>query len=46
MISLLEELKWWDRPIEEIQTLISLLTDSDLDRAKSRIKEILKLKGA
>ena len=42
MIGLLEKLKWWDRPVEEIQTLIPVLTDSNLDRSKERIKEVLK----
>ncbi|MCR5348482.1 MAG: helix-turn-helix domain-containing protein [Bacilli bacterium] len=44
MIGLLERLKWWDLPVEEVQTLIPTLTDSNLDRAKERIKEILKTK--
>ncbi len=46
MIDLLEKLKWWDRPIEEIQTLIPILTDSNLERSKERIKEILHIKEA
>ncbi len=45
MIALLEELQWWDRPIEEIQRLIPLLTDSDLDRAKEKIREIVDPQG-
>ena len=45
MIGLLEKLKWWDRPIEEIQTLIPILTDSNLDRSKERIKEVLRTRG-
>ena len=42
MIDLLEKLRWWDLPIEEIQNLIPILTDSDLRRAKAKIKGILR----
>ena len=45
MIDLLEKLKWWDRPTEEIQRLIPILTDSDLGRVKSEIREFLRIKG-
>jgi virginiamycin A acetyltransferase len=38
LIALLEEFKWWDKPVEEIQTLIPLLSDSDLERVKAEIK--------
>ena len=41
LISLLLELKWWDRPIDEIDRLIPVLTDSDLDSVRARLKEIL-----
>ncbi len=45
MIDLLEKLKWWDRPAEEIQRLIPILTDSDLGRAKNEIREFIRVKG-
>ena len=40
-IDLLLALKWWDKPIEEIDGLIPLLTTSDLDRMKKGIKDYL-----
>lgn len=40
-IALLEEFKWWDKPIEEIDELMPLFTDSDLERVKNKIKELL-----
>ncbi|MDR1619568.1 MAG: CatB-related O-acetyltransferase [Clostridiales bacterium] len=42
MIALLEKFKWWDRPIDEIQTLIPLLSDSDIERVRRELKERLK----
>jgi len=38
LIGLLQKLKWWDLPIEQIKTIIPLLNDSDLNRVKSAIK--------
>ena len=38
LISLLQELKWWDLPIEEINKIIPLLNDKDLDRVKRATK--------
>ncbi|MCL2005674.1 MAG: CatB-related O-acetyltransferase [Planctomycetaceae bacterium] len=38
LIDLLQKLKWWDLPIEQIKTIIPLLNDSDLNRVKSAIK--------
>lgn len=40
-IDLLLALKWWDKPIKEIDGLIPLLTTSDLDRMKKGIKDYL-----
>ncbi len=40
-ISLLLQLKWWDKDIEEIKELIPLLS-SDLSKSKIQLKEILK----
>ncbi|MDR1066411.1 MAG: CatB-related O-acetyltransferase [Clostridiales bacterium] len=39
LIDLLLRFKWWDRSVEEIQSLIPLLNDSDLERVKHGIKE-------
>lgn len=35
--------KWWDLPIEEINSLIPILSDSDLDKVKAFLKGKLKL---
>lgn len=37
LIQLLQEYKWWDKRIEEINHLIPLLTSSDLERVKTEI---------
>ena len=37
LIDLLERLRWWDKSIEEINTLIPLLTCSDLEKVKERL---------
>ena len=42
LISLLTEWKWWDKPTEEINSLIPLLTSSHLDDVKKAIKEMMK----
>ncbi len=41
MIELLEELKWWDKNTNQIQKLIPLLSNSDIDLVKEKIKCIL-----
>jgi virginiamycin A acetyltransferase len=41
LIALMLRFKWWDKPVEEIQSLIPLLNDSDLERVKRGIKERL-----
>ena len=41
MIALLLELRWWDKPVEEINALIPLLTCGDIPSVKDRIREIL-----
>ncbi|MBR4674913.1 MAG: CatB-related O-acetyltransferase [Victivallales bacterium] len=41
LIDLLLRFKWWDRSIEEINSLIPLLTDSDLRKVKERVKRML-----
>ena len=40
LIDIMEKLKWWDKSIEEINSLIPLLTSSDLEKVK---QELLKL---
>lgn len=41
LITLLLDLKWWDRPIDEINSLIPLLTCSDLEKVKAELKNLL-----
>ena len=42
LIELLEQLQWWNKPVEEINRLIPLLTCSDLNKVKQNLKELLK----
>ena len=42
LIGMMLALRWWDRPIAEIQRLIPLLTSPDLGEVKSRLSEMLK----
>ncbi|MCQ2061667.1 MAG: chloramphenicol acetyltransferase [Fibrobacter sp.] len=42
LIQLMEELKWWDKPAAEIEQLIPLLGNSNLQKVKQDIKDILK----
>ena len=44
LIGLLQRLEWWDKSVEEIQSLIPLLTDSNLPRVKESIRIILETK--
>ncbi len=41
MILLLERLHWWTRPIEEIDRLLPIITNPDIDEAKTAIEEYL-----
>ncbi len=41
LIDLLLRFKWWDRGIDEINSLIPLLANSDLKMVKARLKEML-----
>ena len=41
MTELLLEFKWWDRSIEEIDSLIPILTCSDIEKVKIKIMELL-----
>ena len=40
-IELLEKFKWWDKSIEEINSLIPVLTCSDIDSVKVKIRELI-----
>lgn len=42
MIDILLKLKWWNKPVAEIQTLIPLLSNSDLDYVKAELSALLK----
>jgi virginiamycin A acetyltransferase len=41
LVTLLERLKWWDLPIEQIQKLIPLLSNSNLTDVKAEIKKLI-----
>lgn len=42
LTELLLKFKWWDKPIEEINELIPILTSSDLDKVKAEIHRLKK----
>lgn len=42
LTSLLLKFKWWDKPVEEINGLIPILTNSDLEFVKNKIRELRK----
>jgi virginiamycin A acetyltransferase len=42
LVALLKAFKWWDKPIEEIQALIPLLTCGDLEQVRLELKKRLK----
>jgi virginiamycin A acetyltransferase len=41
LTKLLLEFKWWNKPIEEINELIPILTSSDLDKVKAEIRRLM-----
>ena len=41
LIALLLQLKWWDKDIDEINSLIPILTNSNLEYVKGEIKKLL-----
>ena len=41
LIDLMLRFKWWDKSIEEINALIPILTSSDLDTVRKKLKELL-----
>ena len=38
LIDLLLQFKWWDKDIEEIESLMPILSCSDLDKVKAELK--------
>lgn len=42
LTELLLKFKWWDKPVEEINELIPILTNSDLDKVKAEIHRLMK----
>ena len=42
LTELLLKFKWWDKPVEEINELIPILTSSDLDKVKAEIRRLVK----
>ena len=41
LIDIMEKLKWWDKSIEEINSLIPLLTSSDLEKVKEELSKLV-----
>ncbi|SOE75596.1 virginiamycin A acetyltransferase [Fibrobacter sp. UWT3] len=41
LTNLMLEWRWWDKPIEEINSLIPVLTSTDLTEVKKKVKEML-----
>ena len=41
LIALLLRFRWWDRPVEEINELIPLLTCGDLERVRRELRQRL-----
>ena len=41
LIEVMEKLKWWDKSIEEINNLISILTSSDLEKVKEELSKLV-----
>ena len=41
LIDLLLKLQWWNKPIEEIQMLIPILTCGDLERVKREVRALI-----
>ena len=43
LIELILKFRWWDKPIEEINSLIPILSCSDLEKVKTEIRKLLEL---
>lgn len=41
LIEIMEKLKWWNKSIEEINSLIPILTCSDLNKVREELKKII-----
>ena len=41
LIEIMENLKWWDKSIEEINNLIPILTSSDLEKVKEELSKLV-----
>ena len=41
LIEIMEKIKWWDKSIEEINSLIPILTCSDLNKVREELKKII-----
>ena len=41
LIDLMLRFRWWDKPIDEIDAMIPILTCSDLDKVKEKIKRLI-----
>ena len=41
LIGLMLRFRWWDKPIEEIDRLIPLLTCGDLEKVRTEIRALL-----
>ncbi len=41
LIEIMKKLKWWDKSIEEINSLIPILTCSDLNKVREELKKII-----
>ena len=41
LIEIMENLKWWDKSIEEINNLIPILTSSDLEKVKEELSKLI-----
>jgi len=42
LTALLLAFRWWDKPIDEINALIPLLTNSDWEKVKAELRELMK----
>lgn len=41
LIEIMEKLKWWDKSIDEINSLIPLLTSSNLEKVKEQLSKLI-----